>query len=446
VRALPRPEETARDRRDSVRVQGLLAVPRRVRRAHAEQRLPERERLRRHPGAMRTGKPHAPRDLPEPTAGHAEAAPQRVPREAAGRTVLILPGNTRAFKETVLAKLEETEEDPEAYLSSLHELYSKTLKLQHSLEKFRSDTDQQFLTTLIRSIFGAYLSTYPKTEQKFIDNQCNAVLARFYDSKGHQKKNFLGGGLGELKRDIQARLLSVETYGGETFLSEEVAINVLQETKNAFARCNILCKPPESIQMTESLFDLLLRYLFKEHVDYAIELALAGIPLAEPKTEPPTHFFAVVQQTNAITHLFVKQFDDSIYPLVKDTNAEEMVIKRRDATLAHIESQLNKGLERQINAIVGYMRFLLNTEQKKADFRPEDESRDITTMSNACASVTKYVKRAVDRVRDSVDGKNLSAVLEELGTRMYTVVLGHIRSFSYNTAGAMLLLCDINAY
>ncbi|KAH7701331.1 CBR-SEC-10 protein, partial [Aphelenchoides avenae] len=64
----------------------------------------------------------------------------------------------------------------------------------------------------------------------------------------------------------------------------------------------------------------------------------------------------------------------------------------------------------------------------------------------ACASVTKYVKRAVDRVRDSVDGKNLSAVLEELGTRMYTVVLGHIRSFSYNTAGAMLLLCDINAY
>lgn len=69
--------------------------------------------------------------------------------------------------------------------------------------------------------------------------------------------------------------------------------------------------------MTESLFELLLRYLFKEHVDYAIELALAGIPLAEPKTEPPTHFFAVVQQTNAITHLFVKQFDDSIYPLVK---------------------------------------------------------------------------------------------------------------------------------
>lgn len=67
--------------------------------------------------------------------------------------------------------------------------------------------------------------------------------------------------------------------------------------------------------------------------------------------------------------------------MFRDTNAEELVMRRRDGTLAHIESQLNKGLERQLNAIVAYVRFLLNTEQKKADFRPEDESRDIATSS-----------------------------------------------------------------
>lgn len=43
-----------------------------------------------------------------------------------------------------------------------------------------------------------------------------------------------------MKRDIQARLMNVETYGGETFLSEEVAINILQETKNAFQRCQLV--------------------------------------------------------------------------------------------------------------------------------------------------------------------------------------------------------------
>lgn len=44
--------------------------------------------------------------------------------------------------------------------------------------------------------------------------------------------------LQELKRDVQARLLTVETYGGETFLSEDVAISILQETKNAFNRAS----------------------------------------------------------------------------------------------------------------------------------------------------------------------------------------------------------------
>lgn len=33
---------------------------------------------------------------------------------------------------------------------------------------------------------------------------------------------------------------AVENYGGETFLSEEVAISLLQETKQAFKRCQMV--------------------------------------------------------------------------------------------------------------------------------------------------------------------------------------------------------------
>jgi hypothetical protein len=34
--------------------------------------------------------------------------------------------------------------------------------------------------------------------------------------------------------------MNVETYGGETFLSEEVAISILQEMRMAFGRCNLV--------------------------------------------------------------------------------------------------------------------------------------------------------------------------------------------------------------
>ncbi|CAD5227094.1 unnamed protein product [Bursaphelenchus xylophilus] len=348
--------------------------------------------------------------------------------------------------ETLNVKLDDCRDEPEQYLYNLADMYAKTEKLGTALQRYQSESDQQFIQTLLQSLFTPYLKVYPEIEERFINEQCQSILSRFYESKGHTKRNLSAGGLGEFRRDVQARLLTVENFGGETFLSEEVAINILQELKNAFTRCNLMCKKAQSIPMVQSLFDLLLKYLYNEHVDYAIELALAGISTASPKTEPPTDFFSVVQQTAAVTHLFVKQFEDLIAPLVRDTSVQERICSERDRTLLNVESRINLGLERQINALVLYVRFLLSTEQKRSDFKPEDENRPITSMSKACALVVRYVQSMYDRIRESVDGKNLTAVLTEFGNGLYREVFNHIKSFNYNPTGALLLVCDINEY
>lgn len=66
--------------------------------------------------------------------------------------------------------------------------------METKLEKFKLDSDPQFLPMLVRLVFGAYLGTYPQIEQKFIKDQCNGILKRFYDAKGHQKRNITAGG------------------------------------------------------------------------------------------------------------------------------------------------------------------------------------------------------------------------------------------------------------
>ena len=52
--------------------------------------------------------------------------------------------------------------------------------------------------------------------------------------------------MNELRRDLQGLIgaktslnigPAIENYGGETFLSQEVTINLLQESKMAFKRC-----------------------------------------------------------------------------------------------------------------------------------------------------------------------------------------------------------------
>ena len=58
--------------------------------------------------------------------------------------------------------------------------------------------------------------------------------------------------LNELRRDLQNVLgakaninlgPTIENYAGETFLSQEVAINIMQETKLAFKRCQVVSSP-----------------------------------------------------------------------------------------------------------------------------------------------------------------------------------------------------------
>ncbi|KAK0399380.1 hypothetical protein QR680_003016 [Steinernema hermaphroditum] len=345
------------------------------------------------------------------------------------------------LKDAVHMKLEDVNGDSEVYLTSLYELYMKTQKLVGSLRKFTSDSE--FLPILSRSVFGSYLNTYVVNERAHITEQCSSILQRFYESKGHQKKQFTG--LQELKRGIQARLLTVENYGGETFLSEEVAINILQEFKNAFMRCNAMAEKKDSPKFTEQLFDLMLKYLYKDHVEYAIELALSCIQLSESKTEAPGYFFPVVQQTAAITHLFVKQFDDSIMPLVEGTIVENSCVSKRDSTLQQVEGLIDAGIERQLNSLVSYVRYVLQNEQKRADFKPEIPTSHISC-TTACSTVVRFVARQVDLIRDSVDGENLDCILSDFGDRLYNVILVQIRSFTYNTTGALLLMYDINEY
>lgn len=132
-------------------------------------------------------------------------------------------------------------------------------------------------------------------ETKYLREQCGNILARYYEKKGHQKKAIQsGGGYQEMKRDIQARFIP-ESFGDETFLSEEVAINILQETKQAFQRCQTvrtafaflslligysiflqLSGPAQTSANIEQILDILLHYLCVEHIDYAVELALYG--------------------------------------------------------------------------------------------------------------------------------------------------------------------------
>ncbi|MBN3293216.1 EXOC5 protein, partial [Polypterus senegalus] len=319
-------------------------------------------------------------------------------------------------------KLEESRKtDAEQYLKDLYDLYTRMTALASKLTEFNLGTDKQtFLSKLIKNIFSSYLENYIDTEREYLKSRSTMILQRYYESKHHQKRTLGAGGIQDLKERIRQRTNlplgpSIDTHG-ETFLSQEVVVNLLQETKHAFERCHRLSDPPDLPKNAFSIFLLLVDYLCVDHIDYALEIGLAAIPSADSKNAN-LYFLDVVQQANTIFHLFDKQFNDHLMPLI-----------------------------RTLNCMVGQMKHILATEQKKTDFKPEDENNVMIQYTNACAKVCAYVNKQVERVRNSMDGKNIDTVLTELGVRFHRLIHEHLQQFTYSSMGGMLAICDVAEY
>ncbi|XP_022909195.1 exocyst complex component 5 [Onthophagus taurus] len=351
-------------------------------------------------------------------------------------------------------RLSITKLDTYNYLKVLYDLYSRTLQLSSNLESANM-SDKSFLEKLTNNIYKSYIENYINLELDCLKGRLADVLKKYYESKNHQKRQLHSGGFQELRRDIQAaigtrtnlNIAQIENYGGETFLSEELAITVLQDSKLAFQRCLLLSKSDEKASNAVRILDELQKYLLIDHIAYAIELGLQSIPVVEgPKIPPNFYFFTVIHQSNNIIHLLEKQFVDLVVPLVtKSPEKYSECLQMKKQRLEEIEKKVNIGFDRCLTAIVTWVKLYLQSEQKKSDFKPDTD--DINTVaSNACRGVTQYITNTISQITNNLDGNNVVVILQELGIKLHKVIYEHLLQFQYNTLGGMIVICDLNEY
>uniref|UniRef100_A0A3Q1EC38 Exocyst complex component 5 n=1 Tax=Acanthochromis polyacanthus TaxID=80966 RepID=A0A3Q1EC38_9TELE len=351
----------------------------------------------------------------------------------------------------VREKLDETRHsDVEQYLKNLYDLYTRTTALATKLTEFNLGSDKHtFLSKLIKSIFSSYLESYIDMERDYLRTRGAVILQRYYDSKNHQKRPIGTGSIQELKERIRQRTNlplgpMIDTHG-ETFLSPELVVNLLQETRHAFERCHRLSDPSDLPKNAFSIFLLLVDHLCVDHIDYALEIGLSAIPSSDAKNAN-LYFLDVVQQANSIFHLFDKQFNDQLMPLISSSPKLAECLHKKKEVIEQMEVKLDTGIDRTLNCMVGQMKHILATEQKKTDFRPEDENNVMIQYTTACSKVCAYVSRQVEHVRKSMDGKNVDTVLTELGVRFHRLIHEHLQQYSYSSMGGMLAICDVAEY
>lgn len=104
--------------------------------------------------------------------------------------------------------------------------------------------------------------------------------------------------------------------------------------------------------------------------------------------------------------------------------------------LEQIENKLDMGLDRAINAIIGWVKTYLQIEQRKTDFKPESDFD--TVASAACQSVVQQFIPIIKQIRKCLEGENMRGVINEIGIRFHRTIYEHLQQFQYTTAGMFL--------
>ncbi|XP_018496415.1 exocyst complex component 5 [Galendromus occidentalis] len=332
------------------------------------------------------------------------------------------------------------------YLQKLLLMYGKTEQLSQDLTAFK--IDPALLQKLSRQIFQKDLDGYIAVEMQYLRDRLDFLLRKYYEDLGHTKRSV--GGLTDLRRDMQmfiAPLTSIniapvaEDFKGETFLSEALAANMLEELRHALLRCKRLSRQSERSKNACQIWHCLQTHLCVEHIHYALDLSLRCIPLNETKSEPRLTFLDCVRECNTMVHLLDDLFCKSVVPLVSSTPEYGLCLQKKRECIEQMEVKMHQGIERCIQAMVAWINLLLS-EQRKTPLSAAENSSSPT-----CARVCRYVNDCFGQIQRNLDGQNCTAVLTEFGIQFHRAVYEHISTMQYDPKStAIIIMYDVSEY
>ncbi|XP_065320101.1 exocyst complex component 5-like isoform X1 [Gordionus sp. m RMFG-2023] len=369
---------------------------------------------------------------------------------------------------------EKSANNTELYLKNLHELYTKTQNLCDNLIDVKMGIDEQFLSRLIKNLFGRYLEKYINIEIKFFQGKCQTVLDAFYSSLHHEKKPIPTGGLTDFKRMIGVgqneplyiynesepdAIKSRHKKMALLLVSDDVVCkNMLEDIKISLNRNKKLSTSKAATNNAFLIYDVLVEYLFVQHLEYAIDIELQNLLNIDSNLNkyypdfPEVTFLRTLRTTTRIFHKVEEVHDEYLTPIVSRDRSDSLTRKWRKWR-DNLESKAAAGLERFAQTLVSRARYTLTALQKKVDFEPkggkENSGTSYTTeaaKSPACQAVVTFMSQQVNYVKGNLDGKNLDNFLMELGVEFHRTILDHFLNYTFNLTGAITAICDINEY
>ncbi|VDO48483.1 unnamed protein product [Schistosoma margrebowiei] len=125
---------------------------------------------------------------------------------------------------------------------------------------------------------------------------------------------------------------------------------------------------------------------------------------------------------------------------LKDSNtnpsyASEVSVKRNELK-QDLEVKFCTGLEKCLNLAISRVQYLLSSEQRKTDFRPDINANSGIIAGNppslACQHVVAFVTHINRETHQHLDGQNLKTFLHEFGMKLNRTLVDHFYNFTFS--------------
>ena len=242
-------------------------------------------------------------------------------------------------------------------------------------------------------------------------------------------------------------------HAGMTPNGETIQV-LLSIHRRIIYRMHILISPPSDLAkhiaiLYERLLDAVCGQWMESCLDIAVENMLADSQNgAGSKTEPDLRYLECVAGCNLVVHAVHALFIDDIVPLISAHPAiyRQLVAKKNDC-VGVVEQKVNAIVNKTVGWIIEWSAQILG-RQKKFDYRPrENEVVTMATLtSSPCARCCDYLKKTHAQMKQWLDGGNFDCVMSEIGELFHRFLLDHVKKFTINTNGGLLLAKDLVKY
>eukprot|EP00753_Platysulcus_tardus_P002309 PLAT11642.15.p1 GENE.PLAT11642.15~~PLAT11642.15.p1 ORF type:complete len:473 (+),score=233.02 PLAT11642.15:103-1419(+) len=337
----------------------------------------------------------------------------------------------------------------------------------------------RFLRSLLEGVFHEYTAGYMEREEEVLRTSLSSQLSRIMPSMPAR-----GSASRRLRRSSAsskaeaASLVSWE-HLVTNLLADDVMEGIVTASQASLIRVRTLCLPDHGLSPAEGaarLVRLLRQVAGGQYLLVVLQMARDLLPDGgdgsgggsgsgssrsmrggggaggrgaggdDPAARLPLQLLEVVVAVSKAAARLQRHYLDDIIPVLRDDpNTLTITMNNKLRLDSSVEKQVVAALGSFVQAVLAGVEALLAETQKKADYRPRDDSGG-GDCTRACREVTALLSAVLEAVNAAMHGDNRDSLLAVLGVRLQRCLLAHLKKFKVNISGGLVLIRDVEEY